>query len=127
MATQDRHTNVSTREAPLTFFFWGTHAILTVMASPTLLFFTVVVALFITMGEAPNPSPQTPITEQSFLNYQIVGTYFKQDDPNTDPATFDYVRSSRNLCFTLADASHVDGPQLWPNQHTIRYRPLARA
>ena len=63
------------------------------MTSPAFLFLTIVVALFIAMGEAPDPSAQTPITEQSFLRYQVVGTYFMQDDQKTDPATFDYVRS----------------------------------
>jgi hypothetical protein len=59
---------------------------------PTLFFLTVVVALFTVMGEAPNDEPQLPVTASSFPRYQTLNGYFLQDDPKTNPSTFDYVR-----------------------------------
>jgi hypothetical protein len=35
----------------------------------------------------------------SFFEYQSLEGYFLQDDPKTDPSTFDYVRKPIGRCF----------------------------
>jgi hypothetical protein len=94
---------------------------------PTLFFLTVVVALFVVMGEAPNDEPQLPVTASSFLRYQTLNGYFLQDDPKTNPSTFNYVRrltgGGCGCCFfsTVAciirslTAGILDSYELWPH------------
>jgi len=52
--------------------------------SPVLLLATVLLARFAAMAES--------VAFASYLNYSTVTGYFLQDDPATDPSTFDYVR-----------------------------------
>ena len=54
------------------------------MNSPSLFVLTVLVTLFIVMGEAGPPS---------HIRYSTVPGYFLQDDPNTDDSNFNYVHS----------------------------------
>lgn len=45
---------------------------------------TLIVVLFFIMGECSGPS---------YIEYSTVTGYFLQDDPATDPESFDYVRN----------------------------------
>lgn len=52
--------------------------------SPVLLLATVLIAGFAAMAES--------VPSASYLKYSTVIGYFLQDNPATDPSTFDYVR-----------------------------------
>jgi hypothetical protein len=47
---------------------------------------TIVIAFLVIMSEAP------PQHEEEYLRFSTVTGYFLQDDPETDPNGFDYVR-----------------------------------
>lgn len=61
------------------------------LLSPILFIATVCVAFFVIMGEAPK-------TEETHLEFSTVTGYFQQDEPATDPKSFDYV-SDLKLCW----------------------------
>src|SRR5205823_14094615 len=78
------------------------------------------------MREATHTKLQVPFTASSFLKYHTVDGYFVQDDPKTDPLTFDYVRRPcdcsplfTKLYLTLADTRR--------NQTTTNFGLIDRA
>lgn len=71
---------------------------------PILLVLTLLAAGVVIMGESL-ASAATPA--ESHFQFSTVPGYFLQDDPNTDPEKFDYVRSPastlpRNACAPLS-------------------------
>ncbi|KAL2006899.1 hypothetical protein VTN00DRAFT_9567 [Thermoascus crustaceus] len=60
-----------------------------VVIVPALLLATVLVAGFVAMAES--------VPSASYLKYSTVTGYFLQDDPATDPSTFDYVSTNFGL------------------------------
>ncbi|KAL1968181.1 hypothetical protein VTN77DRAFT_2016 [Rasamsonia byssochlamydoides] len=64
-----------------------------VVIIPCLLFATIIVAGFMIMAE----SIASSTVSSSYLRYSTVTGYFLQDDPATDPSTFDYVTTNFGL------------------------------
>ncbi|OJD30834.1 phosphoglycerate mutase [Diplodia corticola] len=64
--------------------------------SPILFFTTVLLALVFSMGEATQPYDVSS-SNTSHINYTTVTGYFLQDDPATDPSTFDYTKLNLGL------------------------------
>jgi hypothetical protein len=62
----------------------------------------VVVALLVVMREATSAGLQLPIAAPPFLKYQTLTGYFLQDDPETDPSTFDYVGKPVATAFSMS-------------------------
>ncbi|KAK2759908.1 hypothetical protein FQN54_002642 [Arachnomyces sp. PD_36] len=63
---------------------------------------TVIAILFITMGECSRPS---------YIEYSTVPGYFLQDDPATDPESFDYVATGFGLINQTYDADATFDPR----------------
>ncbi|KAL3424490.1 phosphoglycerate mutase family protein [Phlyctema vagabunda] len=81
---------------------------------PVLFLATVVVALIVSMGEATAPK---------HLRYTTVTGFFKQDDPATDSATFDYTKENFGLINRSYDTDSVfdDSAQKTQWQRFERY------
>jgi hypothetical protein len=54
------------------------------------------------MREATSAGLQLPISTPSFLKYQTLAGYFLQDDPKTDPVTFDFVGKPVATAFPMS-------------------------
>jgi hypothetical protein len=57
--------------------------------SPFLFLATIVVAFIIMMGQSV-PGPE-------YIKYSTVISFFQQDDPATDPSSFDYVGNFKSI------------------------------
>ncbi|TVY65628.1 putative phosphoglycerate mutase [Lachnellula suecica] len=64
---------------------------------PILFVLTIIIALFVIMGESPKPTPE-------HLEYSTVTGYFQQDDPTTDDHGFDYTTTNFGLIDRAYDA-----------------------
>jgi hypothetical protein len=83
--------------------------------SCVLFIWTVLVAMTTVMSEACEPS---------YIKYTTITGFFLQDDPKTDPSTFDYVRFARTLeCLVLLKALSVsaESHKFWIDQPNVRY------
>jgi hypothetical protein len=70
---------------------------------------------------------QKPLLQ--YIQYSSVPGYFVQDDPSTNPSTFDFVRRPfhfRDSIASIADNGVVDWNQLWFDQSNLPRRRRVR-
>lgn len=68
--------------------------------SPLLLVLTILLAVLLMMSETATPALPLPDSEQhsSYFKYSVAAGFFWQDEPDTDPASFDFVRKPGGVC-----------------------------